>query len=367
MTEQHIMPSFADSFWTEDLLTGVTRLFEELHKGCNQNVLFIQLFASRMQFEVNYGRQLCKTTASVDGLSSITGSDLSLDVALNNIAGAMEDEGNAHLSIAAEIETTILRPFSAWCEDHEQRVNYSEKTLVANVSNYLKSKKYVEKLEQVYFSKCRQLEDHKRSNFNDDELKHAMEQLQIHQAHESIVAKEREYETFGRYGNIDFDVRTMRETIKLLLTKLEKTDYKVPIINYRFYNTNNGSEIVKFLMENLALKDLDQAEMFGQDLLNAGFIKYCNGVGTTFVNSKKFQYNWKPYAYKFAQIPQPNANEISDEQSNEGPQAFSDYFTDLTTIITHVQPTASKSPALSAVSNTEKTLFKLAYERDGNC
>ncbi|CAR25427.1 GTPase-activating protein RGD2 [Lachancea thermotolerans CBS 6340] len=358
------MPSFSDSFWTDDLSAGIERLFEELHKGCNQNVLFIQLFASRMQFEVNYGRQLCKTTSSVEGLSATTGSLFSLDIALNHVADAMEEEGRAHISAAADIETTVLRPFSAWCDDHEQRVSYSEKILKTNVSNYQKSKKYVEKLEQAYFNRCRQLEDYKRANYNDEELANAMKQLEIYQEQEHSLAKEREYEKFGKFGNIDFDVRTMRETVRLLLTKLEKSDYKVPFINYHFYNTNNGSEIVKFLMENLTLKDVDQAEAFGQDLLNGGFLKYCNGMGTTFVNSKKFQYSWKPYAYKFAQLSQPNANEVEDENTEESSQAFSDYFTDLTTIITQNQNAGSKNSNLPTVSNTERALFKLIKEME---
>ncbi|SCU91145.1 LANO_0D10880g1_1 [Lachancea nothofagi CBS 11611] len=355
------MPSFADSFWSDDFSVGIEQLFRELHKGCSQNALFIQLFALRMQYEVNYGRQLCKTTSSIEGLAAVANSTQSLDVALSQLVSVSEREGNEHLSIAADIEVTVLRPFSSWCEDHEGRVDYSEKILKTNVSNYQKSEKYVEKLEQSYFNKCRQLEDYKRSHFNDDELAKAMKQLEIYQEQEEALAKEREYEPFGKFGYLDFDVRTMRETVALLLTKLEKSEYKVPFINYHFDNTNNGSEIVKFLMDNLTLKDVDQAETFGQDLLNGGFLKYCNGVGTTFVNSKKFQYNWKPYAYKFAQIQLPNAHEIGEEQVEEGPQALSEYFSDLTSKISSSQP-LTISPA--AVSNNERALFRFMKDID---
>ncbi|SCU79242.1 LAME_0A07888g1_1 [Lachancea meyersii CBS 8951] len=353
------MPSFADSFWSEDLSTGVERLFVELHKGCNQNALFIQLFASRMQYEVNYGRQLCNTTSNIEGYSDTSNSDQSVDNALNQLATAMEKEGNEHLAIAADIETTVLRPFSQWCEDHEQRIEYSEKILKTNVLNYQKSTKYVEKLEQHYFNKCRQLEDHKRSYFNDDELVNVMKQLELFQEKETALAKEREFDAFGKFGNLDFDVRTMRETLSLLLTKLEKTTYKMPFINFTFENTNNGSEIVKFLMENLALKDVDQAETFGQDLLNSGFLKYCNGVGNTFVNSKKFQYCWKQYAYKFARVPLPNASEHGDSHDEEGPQPISTYLTDLTSKISNSQDSISTLPT---ISNTERSLLK--YVKD---
>ncbi|SCU83548.1 LADA_0C12090g1_1 [Lachancea dasiensis] len=355
------MPSFTDSFWSKDFDAGVDQLFHELHKGCSQNALFIQLFASRMQYEVNYGRQLCSTISNIEGFPKELDSSLSLDSALSRMASAMEDEGNQHLVIAADIEATVLRPFSKWCEEHEQRIDYSEKILKTNVSNYQKSKKYIEKLEQRYFNKCRQLEDYKRSNFTDDELVGTMKNLEVFEEQESNLAKEREFETFGKFGNLDFDVRTMRETIKLLLTQLEKSEYKVPFINFHFDDTNNGSEIVKFIMENLNIKDVDQAELFGQDLLNSGFLKYCNGVGNTFVNSRKFQYSWKPYAYKFAQVPQTSASGGSEQQTEEAAPVFSEYLSDFTS---KISGSASPETAPTTISTLERTLYKLKKEME---
>lgn len=356
------MPSFADSFWTDDLFTGVNTLFRKLYEGCEQNVLFIQLFASRMQYEVSYGRQLCKIRQNIDGYDE-KAPELSINCALGGMVRTMEREGSEHLSIAADIEVTVLKPFSKWCEEHKQRIEYSEKTLKTNITNYQKSKKFVEKFERSYFNKCRNLEDFKRTNFNEEELKMALEAMKLQKVYEATIEKEQEFKKFGSLGGIDFDYRTIREIIRQLLTKLEKSDYKVPLINYKIFNTNNGSEIVKFLMENLSLKDVDQAEAFGQDLLDFGFLKYCNGVGTTFVNSKKFQYSWKSYAYKFARIPEPNAGEVHDGDKDATVTDLADYFQDLTSRISQPsQAVYSNTENAPKLSEVERTFSKLTNE-----
>ncbi|AET37758.1 GTPase-activating protein RGD2 Ecym_1538 [Eremothecium cymbalariae DBVPG len=378
------MPSFADSFWTDDSSTGVQTLFAQLHEGCNQNDLFIQLFASRMQYEVVYGRQLCNMRSGIDKFDA---QKSTISNALNEIIDQMVQEGNHHLTIASNIEATVLTPFSKWSEEHRQRIEYSEKILNKSLTKFGKSKKYVEKLEQTYFNKCRALEDFKREQFNEDDLASAMEALQLQKEHDKTVAKEREFQEFGTFGSISLDYKSTREILHALLTQLEKQEYKVPLINYIIPNTNNGSEIVKFLLQHMSLKDLDQAEAFGQDLLNKGFLKYCNGVGTSFINSKKFQYQWKAYAYEFARVSQPGTEleDISGDNTSESgfsnsvisnePSRFSAYFHDITSRITSSEPSqemtkyndaSSPSSNLQSPLLTEqqRTLLKLFNDVD---
>ncbi|AJV23546.1 CPA_1a_G0016570.mRNA.1.CDS.1 [Saccharomyces cerevisiae] len=306
------MLSFCDYFWSEDLVSGLDVLFDRLYHGCEQCDLFIQLFASRMQFEVSHGRQLFGIEAGMDNLKAVQEDEdegVTVSRALRGILQEMSQEGTHHLTIASNIESLVLQPFSKWCIEHRERIQYSEKTLLTNVNNFRKSKKYVSKLEKEYFNKCRQLEEFKRTHFNEDELANAMKSLKIQNKYEEDVAREKDHRFFNRIAGIDFDYKTMKETLQLLLTKLPKTDYKLPLISYSLSNTNNGGEITKFLLDHMSLKDIDQAETFGQDLLNLGFLKYCNGVGNTFVNSKKFQYQWKNTAYMFANVPMPGSEE----------------------------------------------------------
>lgn len=265
-----------------------------------------------MQFEVAYGRQLCATRAGVDTVDTSN----TTSTALSNIIKQMEVEGDQHLSIASNIELLVLKPFSKWCKDHKERIKYSETILMDNVKNFQKSIHYVNKLSTEYLKNCKKLEDLKRLHFNDDQsYTMAIKNLNLLQRHEINLQRERDNEIFGTIGSIQFDNKSLKQLLQILLQLLPKTEYKLPLINYNLQNTNNGHEITKFLLEHMSLSDFDQAENFGQDLLNLGFIKYCNGVGNNFVNSKKFQYQWKDYAYTFAQV-NPTTNKIENRNDS---------------------------------------------------
>lgn len=348
-------------------MSGLQVLFEKLHNGCEECEMFIQLFASRMQFEVNYGRQLCGISGGIDDLAKIKDhTEITSLKALLGMTDQMVQEGKQHLTIASNIEGLVLQPFSHWCDDHRKRLEYSEKTLMSNVTNYRKSRKYVSKLESEYFNRCRQLEDFKRSHFNEEELQNAVASLKLQKKYEDDVAREMDYQHFATVGGMEFDLKSMRETLALLLQKLPKSEYKVPLINYTLQNTNSGGEITKFLLENMSLKDVDQAENFGQDLLNLGFLKYCNGVGNNFVNSKKFQYQWKGYAYKFAKVPQPFGGETDLNITQMDPK-ISHYLQDFTSKMSPASPKVVTQPPNSSVvgptlSDAERELFKLRKE-----
>ncbi|CDO92898.1 unnamed protein product [Kluyveromyces dobzhanskii CBS 2104] len=346
------MPSFAESFWSPDFISGISTLFEKLHKGCEQNDLFIQLFASRMQYEVEFGRQLCNINDGIDKFDALESTGNS---ALAGMIGQMVEEGNHHLKIASTIEVTVLGPFTKWRQEHKQRVEYSEKILKTNAVSFLKSKAYVEKLEQTYLNKCRLLEDFKRSTFNEDELVDAMKSLDLQRDHEAKLLQERDYQKFGEFGGTDYDYKSIKDILKLMLTQLPKHSYKVPFISFTIENTNSGSEIVKFLMEHMSLKDVDHAELFGQDLLNQGFIKYCNGVGTTFANSKKFQYQWKPYAYKFCNLSTVDSD---DKSLNETENSIVNY---LHKISVGSEGTYASMPQPN-FSETDKKLYKFVRD-----
>lgn len=388
------MPAFAERFWSPDLNSGLDALFKAMHNGCMQCELFIQVFASRMQCEVECGRRLCAIRGEIDGLVEanrrLTGS--TIQDALNGLVESNAQEGEQHLAMAGNIETLVLQPFSKWCEEHRERIKYSEGILRKNAANFAKSRKFISKLEADYAARYRSLEEFKSANFTEDELTRALDVLKLQEDYETLVARERDNQTFGVLGSIELDHKSMREILNLLLTKLPKREYKLPFISYTLKNTNNGSEITNFLLENMSLKDFDQAESFGQDLLNLGFIKYCNGVGTTFVNSKKFQYQWKSYAYQFSNVSIPEDDltgsyeikELSSSSESSVPEMkdpgstlgsylepnLSGYLYDLTSKVSQRIPSSqdisevpesilAQSPN---ITEEQKTLFRLMDE-----
>ena len=341
------MPSFADSFWSDDMTSGLQVLFYKLYNGCNQCDAFIQLFASRMQYEVSYGRQLCSIQSGVDKEPE-DNLETSAGVALHHIMKEMEKEGDEHLNIASNIESLVLQPFSQWCLDHKGRIQYSEKILMDNVKNFSKTKNYVSKMERDYFNRCKKLEDFKRINFmNDEELTKAMKSLDLQKKHELYLENEKENQVFGTLGDIEFDYRTLRETLTVLLKDLPHVEYRLPLINYPLTNTNTGYEITQFILKIMSFKDTDQAERFGQDLLDLGFLKYVNGVGNSFVNSKKFQYQWKDYAYKFAKIPTTDTMSDSREPPENLQENITRNFSNLTRYFSGGESTIGNTSGLT--------------------
>ncbi|AGO11509.1 AaceriABR241Cp [[Ashbya] aceris (nom. inval.)] len=374
------MGAFVESFWGEDIAAGSEALFEQLRRGCEQNELFIQLFASRMQFEVAHGRQLCGIETGVD---SFDGAETTVGAALRELLDQTVQEGAQHLAIAANIESTVLSPFSRWCEGHRERVEESEKAVRRQLTSLGRARRQVEKLEQTYFNKCRAYEDYKREQLTEEELAAALEALQLQRERENQAARDREFQEFGSFGPTRLDLRSARELVHALLTRMEKHEYRVPLINYVFQGTNNGSEIARFLYEYMSLEDLDEAEAAGQDLLNKGFLKYCNGVGGGFVNSKKFQYQWKPYAYEFARVanqaqgseeaapPGDTDSDLASVRSSTDTNRFSLFVQDFTSRITsadsaaasvHSREAETPSPAVPQLTEQQKILSKLGAD-----
>lgn len=383
------MPSFIDTFWSDDLQSGLDVLFSRLYHGCDQCDLYIQMFASRMQYEVGYGKQLAGIRTNIDGLDTVMHSNSTEDpntgdksdeshsdnkkgrwepttvVALSGMLDQMVVEGKQHIMIASNIETMVLQPFSKWCTEHRERVKFSESLLSKNVKNFKKSRIYVKKLENDYFSKCRALEDFKNENFNDEELAAAMRALKIQKKYISDREKEKDNQIFIKLNTLELDHKSTREIIIALLKDLPKSEFRVPLINYTLNNTNSGREITDFLKTALSIKDLDETEAFGQELLNLGFIKYCNGVGTTFVNSKKFQYQWKPYAYKYARLSYSDGsnNVLSSSLTKDFENNVSTYLQDMTTKISQ-RAVSNETNGSPNVNEKERIFFKLLKEME---
>lgn len=255
-----------------------------------------------MQFEVSYGKHLINIESNIENYTPIADDGdktlSSIDSTFRNLVNQFIIDGNFHLNLASNLETLVLKPFSNWSNDHYQRIKFSEKILKKNINNFKKSKIYIKQLENDYLNNCREFEEFKKNNHINEKI--------LNEYHILInkIKNENDHKFFANVAGIDFDYMTMKDTIRILLVDLPKNDYKVPILKFNISNTNNGNEIVNFLLKNLSLRDINQAEKFGQDLINLGFLKYCNGMGNTFANSTKFQFQWKSYAYEFVKIPE---------------------------------------------------------------
>ncbi|ODQ79614.1 hypothetical protein BABINDRAFT_161997 [Babjeviella inositovora NRRL Y-12698] len=293
------MPTFSDSFWTPDYATGMATLFRKLHQGCVENDEYIRLFQSRSAIEGAYGNQLHTIPANHAPLKTGFGRDdgASVKQSFLGIQAEIGHEGAYHQQVSENINVMILEPFGRWCDDHKKRVAYSEEVVQDAVRSFLRTRAEVDRLEKKYFNKCRVLEDLRSSVPEDEEL--SIEE--VSQLAEDSDPEEETYEL----GGVTYTEASLRPVLASLLSEVPQFTHKVTLLgNYERCST--GSAIALFLQGTLQLL-LDDTEQFGQDLVDQGFLRLVGQVSSSFVNSKKFIYQWKDRAFAVAHVPYKKA------------------------------------------------------------
>ncbi|KAG7661019.1 rga8 [[Candida] subhashii] len=301
--------SFADNFWTQDYNSGFKLLFEQLHQGINENEEFIQLFQKRMESELIYGNHLesiekttfAKRKINQDYVSSIKN-------AFEKINENFMNQGSYHLSIGSIIKLNVLDPFSKWCKDHQQRIEYSESIINDKFKLYKSKKLYVDKLQKRYFNKCRMLEEFK-SHFTEEELKDQLNDLSFQekiQQQQQIEEHQEQFEQLYYFGNITYDFKAIKSLLIDILTNVPLFSHKVAILG-TYHNVSTGSSITQWIIDNMPQfnKNLDKAEAFGQELINNGFLRLIGSMGKNFINSSQFYYQWKPIVFEITSMPNP--------------------------------------------------------------
>lgn len=333
--------SFADSFWTQDYHLGFKILFDQLHEGVNENEDFIQLFTKRMELEIIYGTQLESIEKSLKSSSKRQNNDdyvSSIKNAYQKINENFNKQAGYHLQIGSNIQLLVLDPFSKWCKEHKQRIEYSESVLFDKYKAFKNSKTNLEKLQKRYFNRCRMLEEFK-SHYTEDEINEELKDLEFA---DNIEAKEEENEADGTVydlGCTKYDNKSVKALLTTILKNIELTSHKVPILG-TYNNVSSGSAITQWLLDNMEElnRNIAKAETFGQDLVNNGFIRLIGSMsgGKNFINSSQFFYQWKPIVFEITKISELESV-ISEADSSlsrtsstaaKGSQ-FADYFEDM--------------------------------------
>lgn len=333
--------SFADSFWTQDYHLGFKILFDQLHEGVNENDDFIQLFTKRMELEIIYGTQLESIEKSLKSSSKRQNNDdyvSSIKNAYQKINENFNKQAGYHLQIGSNIQLLVLDPFSKWCKEHKQRVEYSESVLFDKYKAFKNSKTNLEKLQKRYFNRCRMLEEFK-SHYTEDEINEELKDLEFA---DNIETKEEEDEADGTVydlGGTKYDNKSVKALLTTILKNIELTSHKVPILG-TYNNVSSGSAITQWLLDNMEElnRNIAKAEIFGQDLVNNGFIRLIGSMsgGKNFINSSQFFYQWKPIVFEITKISElesviseaDSALSRTSSTAAKGSQ-FADYFEDM--------------------------------------
>lgn len=331
--------SFADRFWTQDYHLGFRILFDQLYEGVSENEDFIKLFTKRMELEIIYGTQLESIEKSLKSSKRQTNDDYvsSIKNAYQKINENFSKQAGYHLQIGSNIELLVLDPFSKWCKEHKQRVEYSESVLFDKYKVFKNSKSNLEKLQKRYFNRCRMLEEFK-AHYSEEEINEELKDLEFADKIESREEEEEDDGTTYHLGSTDYDSKSVRALLTSILKNIELSSHKVPILG-TYNNVSSGSDITQWCLDNLAEdnKNIAKAEAFGQDLINSGFIRLIGSMsgGKNFINSSQFFYQWKPIVFEITKISElESVTSETDGLSRtssavaKGSQ-FADYFEDM--------------------------------------
>ncbi|OAQ77643.1 RhoGAP and Fes/CIP4 domain-containing protein [Purpureocillium lilacinum] len=305
------MPGFADSFWSSDYAAGLGVLFGKLQQGVLENRQVLTIARLRAEAEETYGSRLGDIAPAADKINGGFSRDDGATVrkAYDGMRIEMQEAARSHQRIAQSIRDLVINPFSRWCDAHEARIQDSQDDLQSRIKTHDRQADLVRKLRSNYFNKCRLVEDIEEENklaFQEPEASPKQAQNQNQPIPEIKVQphKEEEAEEYEFYeiGDETYQPDQLKKILSQMLSTIKMGETKVPILG-TYQNTSAGSDIVEYLQRNMGVTSVSYAERVGQDLVSNGFLRLVGNVGSTFANSSRMFYQWRPKAFRLAGVP----------------------------------------------------------------
>lgn len=220
----------------------------------------------------------------------------------------MEDAAKNHKKIAQSIRDLVVNPFARWCDAHESRIQESQDELQTRIKAHDRQAEVVKKLRSNYFNKCRLVEDLEEENklaFQDPETSPKPNQ-NIPEIKVSANKEEEEDDEIYEIGDETYQTEQVKKILAHMLNTIKMGETKVPILG-TYLNTSSGSDIVEYLQRHMGTSSVSYAERIGQDLVSNGFLRLVGNVGSTFANSSKLFYQWRPKAFQLSGVPEKKA------------------------------------------------------------
>lgn len=250
----------------------------------------------------------------------------------------MQQASQNHRKIASNIRELVVSPFGRWCDQHSARVQNSQDDLQGRIKAHDRQAETVRQYRSAYFNKCRRVED------LDEEEKLAFQDPGSAAASgspkpsiQSVPSIKVEEEEEDEPEPIDIGDETYQpEQVKKLLihalNNIKLGEAKVPILG-TYQNVSTGSDITEYIQRHMGANSVAYAERIGQDLIGNGFLRLVGNVGSTFANSSKMNYQWRPKTFQMTGVPEKKPKLLgrtstTSSQSgsfSEGTVAFNDY------------------------------------------
>ncbi|OJD32469.1 and fes cip4 domain protein [Diplodia corticola] len=295
---------FANSFWSGDYAGGLGVLFGKLQQGVQENEQVLTIARLRADAEDAYAGKLSEIAPATDRLSGGFGRDdgASVRKAYEGVRTEMEQASQSHKKIASNIRELVVQPFGRWCEAHAARVQNSQDDLQARIKVHDKQAEAVRKFRSQYYNKCRLVEDLEE----EDKLAFQDPRHEAQSPKNTPTVKISEPEDVEdepiEIGDDTYPPDQMKKILTHMLENIKLGEYKLPIIG-TYQNVASGADITDYIQNHMGATSVSYAERIGQDLCSHGFLRLLGNVGSTFANSSKMNYQFRPKVFQMTGIP----------------------------------------------------------------
>ncbi|KAJ6581367.1 hypothetical protein B0H19DRAFT_1060957 [Mycena capillaripes] len=161
--------SFTNSFWSQDYRRGLEVLlgartpvlYAKLEQGIHENDEILAFVRARAVAERQLADALSSpalTGAAGTGFASDDGA--SLLMAFRGLQAESTAQGQAHKTVAAELETLVADPFDQWAQTYKDRLHQSRSSIVDYwLRSYEQAHADVAKLKHQYLAKTRRADE----------------------------------------------------------------------------------------------------------------------------------------------------------------------------------------------------------------
>jgi hypothetical protein len=226
--------------------------------------------------------------------------------AYEGVRGEMVEATKNHQKIASNIRELVVNPFSRWCDAHAQRVQNSQDDLQSKIKAHDRQAEVVKKLRSHYFNKCRlveDLEEEKKLAFPTPEKEQPSPKPQSPPPPKIVLPEEEPEELPIEIGDETYTPEQIKKILTHMLNTIPLGEAKVPILG-TYLNCSAGSDIVDYIQKNMRASTVSHAERIGQDMVDRGFLRLVGNVGSTFANSSKMKYQWRPRVFQMTGVPE---------------------------------------------------------------
>ncbi|KAF8074890.1 hypothetical protein FPV67DRAFT_1475342 [Lyophyllum atratum] len=153
--------SFTNSFWSQDYRRGLEVLFNKLEQGVAENAEIVAFIRARAVAEGHLAISLTNpglTGPAGTGFGADDGA--SLLMAFRGLQAESAAQGQAHKSIANELDTLVADPFEDWARGYGERIKQNKATVIDNwLKSYEQAHGDVAKLKNQYSAKTRRADE----------------------------------------------------------------------------------------------------------------------------------------------------------------------------------------------------------------